>query len=72
MLATGSYRYTEGYFVLNDEKYYDIGIRFIDNYVIKNAIDKLENDEEIRHEIERRKLNQIPFQNNMNYFQKWL
>ncbi len=47
---------------INDEKYYDIGTRFIYNYVIKNAIDKLENDEEIRHEIERRKLNQIPFQ----------
>ena len=33
---------------INDEKYYDIDTRFIDNYVIKNAIDKLENEEEIR------------------------
>ena len=47
---------------IHEEKYYDIGICFIYNNVIKNAIDKLEKDEEIRNEIERRRLNQFPFQ----------
>ena len=55
---------------LSDDKYYDIGTRFIYNYVIKNAIDKLENDEEIRKEIERRKLNQIPFQKQQELLSK--
>ena len=47
---------------IHEDKYYDIGICFIYNNVIKNAIDKLEKDEEIRNEIERRRLNQFPFQ----------
>ena len=32
MLATGSYRYTEGYFVLNDEKYYDANTNSMTQY----------------------------------------
>ena len=43
---------------IHEDKYNDIGICFIYNNVIKNAIDKLEKDEEIRNEIERRRLNQ--------------